>query len=357
MKDNRKKIITIIIIILLLLGAITYLVFAIGSKKTSSNENDNKKAEQKEEEKEEPEPVVVPTLKIIDLESKTRPIAIMVDNESGAWPQAGLQDAYLSYEIIVEGGISRILAIYKDQDTSKIGPVRSARHYFLDYAIENDAIFTHFGFSPQAEADIKRFAVNNISGTQADGSAFARDTRIKGWQNVFTSISSLTTKAKAKKYRITSDVDTLLNYSVEEVDLSSAVGAKAANTIRIDYSTSYYVGYEYDAVSKSYKRYMKGNPHVDRVTGAQLTYKNIIVYDVKNYALNDGSGKGRQGINNIGSGDGYYITDGYAIPIKWEKISRTSRTTYKDLAGNEIKVNDGNTFIHLQPQFKTLTIK
>ncbi|MDD2203061.1 MAG: DUF3048 domain-containing protein [Bacilli bacterium] len=357
MDKKQKKIIVIIILILLLLGSITYLVFAVGGKRTTPN--DNKKAEQKEEEKKEPdpEPVAVPTLKIIDLESKTRPIAIMIDNESGAWPQAGLQDAYLSYEIIVEGGISRILAIYKDKDTSKIGPVRSARHYYLDYALENDAIFTHFGFSPQAEGDIKRFGVNNISGTQADGGAFTRDTRIKGWQNVFTSISNLTNKATAKKYRTTSDVEPLLNYSIEEVDLNSATGATIANTIRIDYSTLYYVGYEFDIESKTYKRYMKGNPHVDRVTGAQLTYKNIIVYDIRNYPLNDGSGKGRQGLNNIGSGDGYYISNGYAIPIKWEKISRTSGTTYRDLAGNEIKVNDGNTFIHLQPQFKTLTIK
>ena len=97
-----------------------------------------------------------PKVKIYNMESKTRPFAIMIDNEKGAWKQqTGLQQAYLVYEIIVEGGITRLLAIYKDQDVSKIGPVRSARHYYLDYALENDAVFTHFGYSPQALNDIK----------------------------------------------------------------------------------------------------------------------------------------------------------------------------------------------------------
>jgi hypothetical protein len=102
---------------------------------------------------------------------------------------------------------------------------------------------------------------------------------------------------------------------------------------------------------------MRGKPHVDRVTGAQYTFKNIIVYNVRNYPLNDGSGKGRQGLDNIGSGTGYYISNGYAMPIRWSKASRASRTIYTDLNGNKIKVNDGNTIIHIQPTGRTLVIE
>jgi hypothetical protein len=299
-----------------------------------------------------------PKLKIMNLSSKTRPIGIMIDNERGAWPQAGLQDAYLIYEIIVEGGESRFFALYKDAKTSMIGPDRSARHYFLDYALENDAIFTHFGFSPQAENDIRALGVNNISGTQGDGSAFWREKVITtSWQNCFTSIKNLTEKAAAKKYRMTSDKDPLLDYSVEQLDLSLNAGFKVANAIRIDYSNTHYDTYEYDAVARLYKRSMRGKPHVDRVTGTQYTFKNIIVYNVRNYPLNDGSGKGRQGLDNIGSGTGYYISNGYAMPIKWSKASRASRTIYTDLNGNKIKVNDGNTIIHIQPTGRTLVIE
>ena len=81
----------------------------------------------------------------------------MINNLNEARPyQSGLQDAYIVYEMIVEGGITRMMALFKDQNTSRIGPVRSSRHYYLDYALENDAIYVHFGWSPQAQTDISR---------------------------------------------------------------------------------------------------------------------------------------------------------------------------------------------------------
>ena len=93
-----------------------------------------------------------------------RPIAVMIDNHKGAWPQVGLNDAYIVYEIIVEGGETRLMPVFKGKDLEKIGPVRSARHYFIDYALENDAIYVHFGSSPQALSDIATYKVNNING-------------------------------------------------------------------------------------------------------------------------------------------------------------------------------------------------
>ena len=94
-------------------------------------------------------------MSVYDVNSNKRPIAVMIDNNVDNDEQVGLQDAYLTYEIIVEGGLTRIMAIYKDVDTSVIGPVRSSRHYFLDYALENDAIYAHYGWSTYAENDIK----------------------------------------------------------------------------------------------------------------------------------------------------------------------------------------------------------
>ena len=93
-----------------------------------------------------------------------RPFAVMIDNHSDAWPQVGLQKAYMIYEIIVEGGETRLMALFKGANVEQIGPVRSARHYFIDYAMENDAIYAHFGQSPQAESDIKKYNINDING-------------------------------------------------------------------------------------------------------------------------------------------------------------------------------------------------
>ena len=125
-------------------------------------------------------------LKVVNENSNERPIAVMIDNNVGNSSQAGLQDSYLNYEIIVEGGLTRIMAIYKDKEVSSIGPVRSARHYFLDYAMESDAVYAHYGWSPYAERDIKNLDFNNING-MTDSSPYGRDTTIAAPHNVFTS--------------------------------------------------------------------------------------------------------------------------------------------------------------------------
>ena len=100
---------------------------------------------------------------------------------------------------------------------------------------------------------------------------------------------------------------------------------------------------------------MSGKEHTDLVTGKQYTVKNIITYKVKNVSLNDK--KGRQNLENIGSGEGYYISNGEAIKIKWSKSSRGSKTKYMTLDGKELIVNDGNTWIHIQPTGQTLKIE
>ena len=119
------------------------------------------------------QPKEIKKLKIVNEDSKTRPYAVMINNNHAAWPQCGVQDAYLVYEIIAEGGITRMMALYKDQDTAKIGSIRSARHYFLDYVNENDAIFVHWGGSPQAYSKLS--SMDHLDGIALEGSVFFRD--------------------------------------------------------------------------------------------------------------------------------------------------------------------------------------
>ncbi|MEG2310946.1 MAG: DUF3048 domain-containing protein [Clostridia bacterium] len=94
----------------------------------------------------------------------TRAIAVMIDNEKPAWPHSGLQDAYMIYEAIIEGGESRLMALFKNQKTEQIGPIRSSRHYFVHYAMEHNAIYCHLGWSPKAQSTIKNNNVCNING-------------------------------------------------------------------------------------------------------------------------------------------------------------------------------------------------
>ena len=128
----------------------------------------------------------------------SRPIAVMIDNVGSARPQAGLNEAYIVYEIIVEGNQTRLMALFKDKDLSKIGPIRSSRHYFLDYVLENDAIYTHFGYSDPAKNDIAQLGINNVNGLIDSG--FWRDTslNVAYEHTAFTNMDNILKVANSK---------------------------------------------------------------------------------------------------------------------------------------------------------------
>ena len=348
-KLSKKAKIIIVVVLLIIIGILACVLLM--------QDNDgkivkkNKKKITKEEKK----------IQIVDLSSNTRPFAVMINNNKAVWGyQAGLQDAYITYEMIVEGGITRMMALFRDQNTARIASVRSSRHYYLDYVMENDAIYAHIGWSPQAQSDIKTYDIDVINADNS--SAFTWDSALIGKvakeHRAYTSIERLKAAAEKKGYRMTSDEDLLLTYQADSLDLANYEGAIPANTVRIPYSSSHLTSYGYDPDNKVYKRYQNNMEHKDYVTGIQYTAKNIITYKVHNYTLNDGYSGGRQGLNNIGSGEGYYISEGYAIPITWEKKSRSSQTVYRvKSTGEELVVNDGNTFIQIQPDNQTLTIE
>ena len=335
-KGGIKALIIILVILIIVAGVV------LGQKIIKDKENEEPAmAKQEENVVEEPEEKTVQIFSGND-----RPIAVMIDNHSDAWPQAGLNDAYMIYEIVVEGGETRLMALFKGADLDKIGPVRSARHYFIDYAMENDAIYVHFGQSPQAQSDIKKYSINDINGIAEDGTTFWRVKDKLAPHNAVTSTEKLLQSAKNKKFRTTSDEESVLKYNAEEINLENG---QEALEVTIPHSDLQTVKYEYDSENKVYKRYARGKAQTDWDTESAVTTKNLIITFCDNYTLSDKENKGRQGLKNIGTFDGYYITNGKAIKIKCTKSARDEKTVYKDLEGNEIEVNDGNTFVNICP--------
>lgn len=362
-KEHKKRKIKVIILVtsfILIIGVVLiYYYFFMNSPKT---ESPKKKSTIKKQ------------LTIVDENSNQRPIAVMYDNNVGNYAHAGLQDSYINYEIIVEGGLTRIMALFKDKDVALIGPVRSSRHYFLDYALESDAIYTHYGWSTYAENDIKSLHVNNINGLY-DDEPFWRDSKIAAPHNVFTSTNKIYEYAKKKNYKTTSNDWKLLNYTTDNVVLNKPIGTKTvkneetgkkekidienpelikADSLSIPYSNYQIRSYQYNSDKKVYMRFMNGEAHIDKITNQQLSFKNIIIEKVSNRQLDS---YGRQDLNTTPSGEGYYITNGYALPIKWNKESRTSKTIYKYSNGKEVKINDGNTFIQIIPEVNEPTFE
>lgn len=293
-------------------------------------------------------------IQIINMNSDSRPYAVVINNfPSAVKVQTGLSDAYLVYEIPVEGGLVRSLAFFKDKTTAKVGTVRSARHNFLDYIMENDAIFVHFGWSTYAKEQIPKLGINNINGLNEPPFWRENPEKLATEHTAYTSLEKIKSYIQTKGYRKTTDNKGVLNYSTSEIDLSKKDGI-VANTVNVPYSGSYSVRYVYNSENKNYSRYVNGNAHIDYFTKEHYTAKNIIITKIDyskmpdNYCLD---------LHNIGTGEGYYITDGYAVPITWEKKTRESKTIYKYKDGTQINVNDGNTFIMLHPINKDITIE
>ena len=301
------------------------------------------------------DPIEPSVVTVVDEDSNERPVAVMIDTNIGDAKHAGLQDSYVNYEIIVEGGLTRIMAIYKDKEVGIIGPVRSARDYFVDYALEHDAVYAHFGWSPNAEAVIKELQVNNING-MVETDPFMRDRNLPSPHNVFTSTKKLRAQMEKREFETTSSTWQLFTYSIPEISLSEvdSTGVESANKVSMTYSATETRSYTYDSANDYYLRNKNGQAHIDRKSENQLHYKNIIIMKVENKTIDD---EGRQELKTTGSGEGYYITNGKALPIRWSKENRSSKTKYTYKNGSEVILNDGNTFVQIVPTSSNIVIE
>lgn len=351
LNKKTKIILWSVLVVLLIALVVLFFVFGTGKKNLADKQEEEVKTEEPEAT---PEPEV-PKVQIIDLDSESRNIAVMINNIRTVWGyQSGLQDAYLVYEMIVEGGYTRLMAIYKDKMPERIGSVRSARPYYLDYALENDALYIHFGGSDQALRDVRTLGIQNINFLYDSGFWRDRSLGLATEHTAFTSMENINQQVSKKGYRTSTDASPVFHYSAVEVDLSAHGTVIPANRVYIDYSGSRNTSFDYDPVNKVYYRSQNGVAHKDYITGNQYTTKNIITYQVRNYSLDS---YGRQALDNIGSGKGYYITNGQAVEITWEKKSRGEKTIYRYMDGTEIELNDGNTYVEIQPLGRTLTIE
>ena len=166
MKNLNKKTKLILIIgaiAIIILAVVAVLVFS-GNKNNEELNNDAVVNENIQEENK--EPVKEGKVDIIDLNSNSRPYMLVINNTDVAVKvQEGLNKAYMVYEIPTEGNTSRLLALYKDiEEDLVIGTIRSARHNFIDYALESDAIFCCFGWSKYAESDLKNNIIDYMQG-------------------------------------------------------------------------------------------------------------------------------------------------------------------------------------------------
>lgn len=279
---------------------------------------------------------------------KLRPFAVMIDNEINARPQSGLNGADIVFEMPVEGNITRYMAVYHHMPVDKIGPVRSARPYFIDKALELNATYIHCGGSPQALLDIAALKVNVLNDLRGDPCFWrARDRKMP--HNLYTSTKLIRDVMAIKKWENKKAPD----YFKFSDDFLIMEGKKTT-VIQFNYDKNYRVSYEYDRNEKVYFRSINGVRLIDKDLGDAIKTTNIIV-EIVNVKVLDKAG--RLEINNIGTNRGYYLSGGELIEIQWSKKARASKTIYKDLKGNELILNKGVTWVQVVPDYARIDIK
>ena len=282
-----------------------------------------------------------------------RPVAIMINNIEYAFErQYGVSKADIVYEALAEGGITRMMAIYQDvSKVKRIGSVRSARHYYVQFAYEWDAIFCHFGQTKYAIAKMEQLNTQNLSGLSAIGPVvYARDNSISAPHNVFTNGKKIKKGAKKLKYSLKKRKGKQaehFDFYEKSTDLDSK---KKAKNITLPYSYYSTVKMKYNAKKKRYMKFEYGKKHMDRAYKKQLSFKNVIVQFVKE-KNKDHNGYQTMDISN-NTGKGYYFTNGKYIPITWERKStgKSVKMVYYTKDGSTLTINPGKTYIGVYPK-------
>ncbi|MDF1497073.1 MAG: DUF3048 domain-containing protein [Patescibacteria group bacterium] len=288
-------------------------------------------------------------IRVPESESRLLPRAVMIENQVHARPLAGIAEASLVFEASVEGGITRLMAVFNASTTAEeIGPVRSARPYYVEWAQSLDAIYAHVGGSPEALNRIGGLTNFRNLDEMAGERYFWRSKYRAAPHNVFTSSENLNKVEADKEWE--PGIFTPWIFTDEDKDIPPG----NIKDVTIPFDGSYKVKWVYDQESNSYERYLAGSRDKDK-KGTPINAKNILVLSTDQKVLDD---KGRLYIRTTGEGKGWYFAGAEVKEIVW---SRTAGDFYKINTpdGRDVAFLRGNTWIEIaslpkyEPKFKS----
>ena len=283
-----------------------------------------------------------------------RPLAVMIPNDKSALPQYNISNADILYECLVEGEMTRLMAIYGDWTSlERVGNIRSCRDYFVYWAFEWDSIYCHAGGPFYIDEVIGRSDTNNINALVAPQGVFYRTSDRSAPQNLYLDGEDILTEASRLGYELTprdsySD-DTHFQFtSQSKPNNLDEYGSKAVTATKIDLSNAYPVTktwFEYNEEDGLYYRYQapSGGAHMDAATDSQLAFKNVLIQFTYHEVRDENGYLAFQCIDT--SKDGWYFTNGKGIHVNWKKTSDYGATRYYDDNGKEITLNTGKTMI------------
>ncbi|MCR4807523.1 MAG: DUF3048 domain-containing protein [Lachnospiraceae bacterium] len=289
----------------------------------------------------------------VDIEVGTkRPIAIMLNNLKQAQPMCSISRADVVYEYVVEGAITRLMALFENyEDLDKIGSVRSCREYFVYTALEFDAIYCHYGQAAYAVELLNSDYVDNLNGLGKEGdTVYYRTTDRNAPHNAYTSAEGIDAGIEMMGYRRDHYDDYKGKFKFCDLDktVTNDTGMEITHM-----EPNYRINkpwFEYDREREQYGRYQYGGPQIDELTGEQLFYDNVIFQYNKWAQLDE---KDYLAFDCHSSGIIQYFTKGKMVVGTWARdVSQAHEGNYDmcpiryyDMQGNEIEINNGKTFV------------
>ncbi len=332
-----------------LVASVMMMLFIAGCSKndqTSVDEETNKGTEV-EESDEVGEDIELPfqyPLTGVGTEEKAagRSVAVMINNHPQARPQSGLGQADVVYELLAEGDITRFLAIFQSEHPEKIGPIRSARDYYIELAKGYDSLYIAHGFSPEAKAMLDKGYVDNLNGMNLDGTLFYRSTDRKAPHNSYTSFENILKGAEKRNYEMDKAPSALTFLSKSEME--GLEGNKAHSAMVTYFKNSIFNSmYEYDEELEKYKRFSNGVLTADNDTGEPVLLDNIFIVETDHKVIDDA---GRRSINLTSGGRGYLLQKGQWKEVEWENIDGKILPVSN---GKKVGLVSGKTWINVIP--------
>jgi hypothetical protein len=283
------------------------------------------------------------------------PIAVMVDDLSPARPQSGFNSASVVWQAPAEGGIPRYMLVFQETIPKLVGPVRSARYYYIAWAAELGAVYAHAGGSPQALQTLRSKGSGQLVYNADEfrwGNSFWRVTTRNPPHNLYTDGKHLRAIAKSVGAR---DAAIAAPWSFK-ADLALSLRPRGGR-IEFGYQANH-IRYDYDWRSNTYLRSVTGEKRqVDAVNGTPVAPKNVVVMLMKFGPLNDGSHKHRLEADVVGQGSAWIATNGTTIKGTWRKASLTKPTKFYDSHGKEVVLTVGQTFVNVLQTGSPVTLK
>jgi hypothetical protein len=306
--------------------------------------------------KKKPQPTTVASpltgLPVSPAVAKNPVVAVVIENlDPNARPQSGLSQAGVVYEALAEGGITRFLAFFEDSLPPSIGPVRSLRPYFIDWALEFNAPVIHAGGSATALAEVGPLGLKDINALYGGPSQyFMRTTDRVAPHNLYTTGANVSAALQAYGF----NGPPTFTPSPRKKDQPTKTPAHP--DINIDYSyNGYQVEYKYVYSCNCYDRWLGGVPHIDRNTGQQIQVKNVVVEYMPITYGTTSTGEQTVSMATPGSGQAIVFRDGGAVTGTWSKSTHTQRTQLLDANGKPIPLDAGNTWYSIVPTTKTVS--